>query len=95
MKHQLSIKNFVASDALSTITESTVYNSDGDESEEAFTAVNKAIWDKAMKSEVKHLRAKAGGNAQIARGNELGKTKRETRVPRRGNGASSSSAAIA
>mgnify|MGYP002810150862 CR=1 FL=1 len=93
LKHQLSIKNFMASDALSTITESTVYNSDGDESEDAFAAVSKVIWDKAMKGEVKRRRAKAGGNAKIARGNTLGKTKRADRVPTRGNGSSTSSAA--
>jgi hypothetical protein len=91
----LKIKGFAAADALSTITESTACNSDGDESEATFTTVNKEIWDKALAREMKHIKTKAGGTAKVARGNTLGKTKRADRVPTRGNGSSTSSAAKA
>jgi hypothetical protein len=91
LKHQLSVKSFVAADALSVITESTAYNSDGDESDDAYHKAKKEVWSKAAAREAKHTKTKALGTAGIARGNSLGKAKRVERTTKRASGAASSS----
>ncbi len=94
LKHQMSIKSFKAADALSVITESTAFNSEGEECEDSDVAFKKAeaeVWSKAAKREAKNTKAKARGSAGAARGNALGKAKRAERSAKRGSGAASSS----
>ena len=90
----MSVKSFVAADALSVITESTAFNSEGEECEDSDAAFNKAqkeIWSRAAKRDAKNTKAKARGTAGAARGNALGKAKRAERTAKRGSGAASSS----
>mgnify|MGYP002811070842 CR=1 FL=1 len=97
LKHQLSIVNFKASDALSVITESTAFNSEGEECEEgedsdaAFKKVEKEIWSKAARREAKFTKEKARDTVRASRGNVLGKAKRAEHAAKRGSGAASSS----
>jgi hypothetical protein len=95
LKHQMSIKAFSADDALSTITESTACNSDGEASEATFSTASREVWDKSLARELKHTKNKARGTAAFARGNSLGKAKRAEGAPKRTSGASSSSVATA
>jgi hypothetical protein len=89
----MSIKAFSADDALSTITESTACNSEGEASEATYSSASKEIWAKSSARELKHVRSKARGTAGIASGNDLGKAKRAERATKRSSGASSSSVA--
>jgi hypothetical protein len=94
LKHQMSIKSFKAADALSVITESTAFDSEGEECEDsdvAFKKAEKEVWSKAAKREAKNTKAKARGTAGAARGNALGKAKRAERAAKRSSGAASSS----
>ena len=93
LKHQMSIKAFSADDVLSTITESTACNSEGEASEGMCASASKEIWAKSSARELKHVRSKARGTAGIASGNDLGKSKRAERATKRSSGASSSSVA--
>ncbi len=83
LKHQMSIKAFSADDALSTITESTACNSDGEASEATYASASKEVWAKSSARELKHVRSKARGTAGIASGNDLGKAKRAERATKR------------
>ncbi len=94
LRHQMSVKSFVAADALSVVTESTAFNSEGEECEESDDAFNKAqkeVWSRAVKRDAKNTKSKARGTAGVARGNALGKARRADRTTKRGSGAASSS----
>ena len=94
----MSVKSFMAADALSVITESTAFDSEGEECEESDAAFNKAqkeVWSRAAKRDAKNTKAKARGTAGAARGNALGKAKRAERTAKRGSGAASSSMIVA
>ena len=77
-----SIVPFMAGDALSTITESTAFDSEEDVSEAAFNKQEKKIWDRAMKNSLAGVKSKASGAAKAAKGNTLGKDKRNERAPK-------------
>jgi hypothetical protein len=94
----MSVKSFVAADALSVITESTAFNSEGEECEESDAAFNKAqkeVWSKAAARDAKNTKTKARGTAGVPRGNPLGRVKRAERTTKRGSGAASSSMLVA
>ena len=94
LKHQMSIKSFKAADALSVVTESTAFDSEGEaceDSDAAFREAEKEVWSKAAKREAKNTKARARGTAGAARGNALGKAKRAERAAKRSSGAASSS----
>jgi hypothetical protein len=96
LTHMCSIVPFMAGDALSTITESTAFDSEEDESEAAFNKQENKIWDKAMRKTLAGVKSKAGSAAKAASGTALGKDKRKARAPKqqgRAKGSSFSSAA--
>ena len=93
LRHQMSVKSFVAADALSVVTESTAFNSEGEECEESDDAFNKAqkeVWSKAAARDARNTNTKAPGTAGVPRGNPLGRLHHADRSTHRAAASASS-----